>query len=107
MPNKPFPPQLVFGSWRFIPAIVTLLRTEVGTRILGYRCDRPDHVAFGRIVDRLWNYGLGKQLRVLFCRSLQYENVESSADDGGLTCEISEGSKDSTQPVGLRICGSG
>ena len=32
----------------------------------------------------------------LFCRSLDDKNVESSAANGGLPCEDSEGSKNST-----------
>jgi hypothetical protein len=27
----------------------------------------------------------------MFCRSLEDKNVESSVEDGGITCEISEG----------------
>jgi hypothetical protein len=31
---------------------------------MGYCCYRHDHVAFGRIVDGLWNLGLEKPLSV-------------------------------------------
>ena len=43
----------------------------------------------------------------MFYRILEDKSVESSADDGGLACDVSEGSKDSTRPYVLRICGSG
>jgi hypothetical protein len=38
-------------------------KTEIGTRIVGYCCDRHDH-AFGWIVKRLWSFGLEKPLIV-------------------------------------------
>jgi hypothetical protein len=34
---------------------------------------------------------------VLFCGSLKDKNVERNAKDGGLACEVSEGSKDSAR----------
>lgn len=33
----------------FITAIETLIKTEMGTRLVGYFCDQPDHVFWGRI----------------------------------------------------------
>lgn len=32
------------------------------------------------------------------CGSLEEKTVESRAEDGGLACEVAEGSKDSTRP---------
>lgn len=33
------------------------LKTEICARIVGYCCDRPGHIIFGRIVEGLWNSG--------------------------------------------------
>ena len=44
-------------------------------------------------VQELWNFGIENPLdveSVVFCRSLEDENVEISAEDGGLTCDVSE-----------------
>ena len=46
--------------------------SQVGTNIVGYYCDRPDHV-YMRIVERFWNFGLEKSLRVeneIICGSM-------------------------------------
>jgi hypothetical protein len=52
---------------------------------------------FGRILEGLWNFGLGKSLNIesngLFCGSLEDKNVEKIIGDGGLLSEVSEGSK--------------
>lgn len=36
-------------SQGFITAIETLIKTEMGTRLVGCFCDQPDHVFWGRI----------------------------------------------------------
>ena len=45
-------------------------------------------------MEGLWNFGLlgiwCYELCGMFCRSLE-DNVENSAEDGGLACEISQG----------------
>jgi hypothetical protein len=46
----------------------------------------------------------------MFFRSLEDKNVESSAEDGGLACEISEERLKTIRAIcylGLRFCGSG
>lgn len=46
----------------------------------------------------------------MVCGSLDDKIVESNADDGGLACEISEGSLQTVRAVcyfELRFCGSG
>ena len=64
-----------------------------------YCCDRHGHVVLGRIVEELWARKAIEcgELRQLLCGSLEDKN-ESSADDGDLACDVSEGSKDSTGP---------
>ena len=59
---------------------------EVGTRIVGYCCDRLDQV-LRRIVGNLWNAGLEKLLS------------DDETSNGCLACEVSEGSKDSSRPL--------
>jgi hypothetical protein len=59
----------------------------------------------------LWKFGLEKPLIVkhsvrMFCRSLEDNNVESSADNGGLACDVSESSENFSQPSELKIHGS-
>ena len=47
-------------------------------------------------MEVFWNVGVEKplsiQILVSFYGSLEYETVESNADDKGLACEVSEGS---------------
>lgn len=43
----------------------------------------------------------------MFCSILEGKNAESSAEDGGLACEVSEESKDSTGLFVQGICSSG
>jgi hypothetical protein len=38
---------------------------------------------------------------------LKEKKLKNSGNDGGLACEVSDGSKDSTRPFELRICDSG
>lgn len=51
------------------------------------------------------------ELSGMFAETLENKNVESIADNGGLACEVSEGSKGSIRYIvyyfGLRISGSG
>lgn len=51
----------------------------------------------GRIVIafKLWA-GKAVELNGVFCGSLEDKSVERNADDGGMTCEVSERCKDST-----------
>ena len=68
---------------------------EIGTRIMGYCCDRPEHIVFGRIVVRSLELWATKALECLelsglFFRGSEDENVKSNADNGGLACEILE-----------------
>lgn len=59
--------------WHFIRAIITLTRTEICTRIVGYVCDRSDHVIFDRIVEEHWTrkgFECSK-LSELFCGGLE------------------------------------
>jgi hypothetical protein len=37
-------------------------KIEVDIRIVRYCCETPDHVFWGRVVDRFWNLGLEKPL---------------------------------------------
>ena len=92
-----FLPNLLFSYGVSLQEWKSSLR-QVGTRIVGYCCDRPDNVVLRGIagtvefcVRKDIEYG---ELSELFFRSLEDKNVESSADGGGLAREDSEGSKD-------------
>lgn len=65
---------------------------------MGYCFDRPDHIILGRIVEVLqtliWKGHQCSEINELFCRNFEDKNVVSDEDDGGLTCESSEASKD-------------
>ena len=53
--------------WYFITAIMIVVIVLTKTswyQIVGYCCDRSDHVFWGRIVKGLWNFGLEKPLSV-------------------------------------------
>jgi hypothetical protein len=72
---------------------------------MGCCCGRPDSVLV-KFVEVLWNFELEKPSS----GSLEDKNVESNADDGGLTCEISEVSLTIIGNVpyfDLRFCSSG
>jgi hypothetical protein len=57
-----------------------------------YFYDRPDHADLGRIVEGLWNFVEEEPLSVqcLVSYSVGAWNIESSAEDGALACEVSE-----------------
>lgn len=80
--------------------MVTLMRIEVCTKIVGYGDDTPDQDVLGRTIEGLWNFGIEKSLSVesseLFCRNLEDKNAENNADNRGLACKVPEGSKDFT-----------
>lgn len=65
---------------------------------MGYCFDRPVHIILGRIVEVLQSLSSKNhpfsEINGLFCRNFEDKNVVSDEDDGGLTCESSEASKD-------------
>lgn len=46
-----------------------------------------------------------RELSGLLYNRMEGKNIKSNADDGGLTCQFSKGSKDPTKPLVLRVCG--
>ena len=61
---------------------------------MGCCCNKHDHDS-GRTEERLWNFRSGKPLSVqglMSCCGNSKDKPKSSADDGGLACEVSEGS---------------
>ena len=39
----------------------------------------------------------------MFCRMLEGKSIESSTDDGGMACDVSEGSQDTTESFELSL----
>lgn len=62
-----------------------------------YCCVRPEHVVSWRIVERLRKFELEKPLSfskvdALFCRSSEEKGFDRNVDNGGLACNVLEGS---------------
>lgn len=68
---------------------------KVGTAMagVGYCCDRPALVR-GTLWEELWVRKFIERLKLgeMFLGSLEENDVERSADHGGLSCDVSEGS---------------
>lgn len=83
-----------------------LPNTEIGTRsrIL---LQQTLPCSFRKTVDCLWNFRLEKVLSVesLVSHSVGDKNIKRNADSRQLAYEVSEGSKDSTEPFACKICG--
>lgn len=73
-------------SWYAVAKVETLTKTVSGTRFVDI-ADRPDHTLM-----RLWEiFGiLGYSAQSLTSQENWGDNVESSAQDEGLTCEVVE-----------------
>jgi len=83
--------------------MLTLTRAEIGTRIEASCCDRPEHAVLWEGCGRLQNVGQEKSFEGykfcgLFFGNLEDKTAKSNAVHGGLACEVSERSKDSTEP---------
>ena len=79
-----------------VAATRTLTKTSQ-YQILGYWCDRLDHVVWGEDRGRTLELCARKVIEYsvlgeLFCGGLEYSNVEGSAEDERLACDVLEGS---------------
>lgn len=59
----------------------TLINTNFGTRIVGYYCNRPDHIVFGEDWGRIFYlWGHAEKLRFAIIKRAQKKATGESAD---------------------------
>ena len=99
--SKLLGPEL-FWVMEFITTIEDKTRRELGTRILGYCCDQPNHVVLGRTVEGGLRLGVVNTLNVqslMNCCGKYYEQLIMEVWLVKFQREILESFKDSTRAV--------